>query len=310
MAKFPLIYSEQFLLHDNGKSHPERPDRLRATHTHLLSQSWAGQLDQLEPTALNDRDPLPWIGKCHDAEHIQRVAALSASGGGRLDPDTPVSAVSYEIARLAVNAWIDGVDRTRQSGEPSFVLARPPGHHAERDRGMGFCLFSNAAIAAVYALEQGIKKVAILDWDVHHGNGTQNIVETNLQIAYCSLHEFPHYPGTGSAQEKGNFDNVLNIPMKAGSAIAEYRPLFETKVIPFLEAWQPELLIISAGYDANASDRLSNIRLQPEDYGELTRACLGVTRSIVFGLEGGYELTSLSESVAETIKACLEIPSA
>ncbi|NJM47742.1 MAG: histone deacetylase [Alkalinema sp. RU_4_3] len=306
MAKFPLIYSEQFLLHDTGKAHPERPDRLRAIHTHLLAQPWADQLDQQEPTSLSDRDPLPWIEKCHDAEHIQQVAALSASGGGSLDPDTPVSAVSYDIARLAVNAWIDGVDRTQASGEPAFVLARPPGHHAERYRGMGFCLFSNAAIAAVYALEQGIEKVAILDWDVHHGNGTQNITQTNPQIAYCSLHEFPHYPGTGLAQETGQHNNVLNIPMKAGSAIAEYHAQFETQVIPFLQAWQPELLIISAGYDANERDRLSNVRLQPEDYGTFTRACLGVTRSIVFGLEGGYELTTLAQSVAETIKACLD----
>jgi acetoin utilization deacetylase AcuC-like enzyme len=226
-------------------------------------------------------------------------------GGGALDADTPVSAQSYEVALLAVNAWLDGVDRVLSSGEPAFVLARPPGHHATPETGMGFCLLSNAAIAAIYALQQGAKRVAILDWDVHHGNGTQMIVAQQPQIYYCSLHEFPHYPGTGRADEHGALHNLLNIPMSAGSTFQDYRAVFESQVIPFLQRAQPDLLIVSAGYDANAADPLSNMALQPEDYGQLTTACLAVTRAILFGLEGGYDFDSLGRSVVATIGACL-----
>jgi acetoin utilization deacetylase AcuC-like enzyme len=155
------------------------------------------------------------------------------------------------------------------------VLARPPGHHAESDVGMGFCLFSNAAIAAFYALQQpGIERVAILDWDVHHGNGTQAIVETSKQIAFCSLHQYPCYPGTGRATERGFHDNVLNLPVRPGSDVAVYQPLFEKKIIPFLSNFQPDLLIVSAGYDANADDPLAMINLQPKDYGLFTDYCL------------------------------------
>jgi acetoin utilization deacetylase AcuC-like enzyme len=174
---------------------------------------------------------------------------------------------------------------------------------------MGFCIFSNAAISAYYALQQAaIHRVAILDWDVHHGNGTQAIVETNPNIAYCSLHEFPHYPGTGAAQDRGRFDNVLNIPMPAGSGLADYRVPFEQEVLPFLQSFQPDLLIVSAGYDANKADPLAHISLQPEDYGVLTDYCLQITPKILFGLEGGYDFKTLSCSVMATIERCLTDP--
>lgn len=192
------------------------------------------------------------------------------------------------------------------SENPAFVLARPPGHHAESNCGMGFCLFSNAAIAAYYALEKpGIERVAILDWDVHHGNGTQEIVENHPQIAYCSLHQSPCYPGTGKASERGAYNNVLNLPLPSNSAIAQYQPVFETQVIPFLTNFQPNLLIVSAGYDANAADPLAQMLLQPQDYGLFAEYCLKLTRRIVFGLEGGYDLSALSQSVVETIGRCL-----
>jgi acetoin utilization deacetylase AcuC-like enzyme len=223
-----------------------------------------------------------------------------------LDADTPISANSYDIALLAVSAWLDGVDEVLSKGNPAFVLARPPGHHAERNTGMGFCLFSNAAIAAYYALKQpGIQRVAILDWDVHHGNGTQEIVESDARIAYCSLHQSPCYPGTGSSSEQGAHNNVLNLPMQTGSTLADYQPVFEQKVMPFLKDFQPDLLIVSAGYDANAADPLAGIALQPEDYGLFTDYCLQLTRRIVFGLEGGYHLAALALSVAATIESCL-----
>ena len=167
---------------------------------------------------------------------------------------------------------------------PAFVLARPPGHHAVSEVGMGFCIFSNAAIAAHYALEQpGIDRVAILDWDVHHGNGTQAIVEKQPQIAYCSLHESPQYPGTGAEQEHVDlYNNVLNVPMAPGSTMADYEPAFVQKVMPFLTGFQPDLLIISAGYDANHADPLAGIALKPDDFGVFTRYCLGTHPSAAF----------------------------
>jgi acetoin utilization deacetylase AcuC-like enzyme len=301
---FTVIYSDDFLLHETGAFHPEKPARLTAIKSALEKATWANQIDWKLPTSIQTRSPLPWIEQIHTAEYIRTVKQLSQQGGS-IDPDTPVSIKTYEVALLAVNAWLNGVDLAI-TGKPTFVLARPPGHHAEPSGGMGFCIFSNAAIAAIYALENGVQRVAILDWDVHHGNGTQAVVAQNPQMAYCSLHEFPQYPGTGKAIERGVHKNLLNLPMKAGSTMADYQPLFETKVIPFLTEFRPDLLIVSAGYDANHDDPLANISLKPEDFGIFTDHCLQVTRNIMFGLEGGYDFESLGQSVVATIDRCLK----
>ncbi len=301
---FPVIYSDDFLLHETGGFHPEKPSRLTAIKSALKQVEWANRLEWRLPTSIESRSPLPWVEKVHPVEYIRSVEQTCKSGGF-IDPDTPVSAKTYEVALLAVNAWLDGIDIALSTGEPSFILARPPGHHAEPSGGMGFCIFSNAAIAAIYALENGAKRVAILDWDVHHGNGTQAVVETNPNIIYCSLHESPHYPGTGKETERGMYDNVLNLPMQAGSSIADYKPLFETKVIPFLCEFNPDLLIVSAGYDANHDDPLANVSLEPKDFGLFTNYCLQVTHKVIFGLEGGYDFDSLGKSVVSTIGQCL-----
>jgi acetoin utilization deacetylase AcuC-like enzyme len=302
-----VIYSDEFLDHKTGRYHPEKPERLTVIVNALKSAAFAEKITWLTPTPASARPSLiPTLLKAHDPAYINKVKEIATSGGGYLDGDTPVSSRSYDVALLAVSAWLDGVNTVLTSANPAFVLARPPGHHAERNTGMGFCLFSHAAIAALYALEQpGVNRVAILDWDVHHGNGTQAIVETHPQIAYCSLHQYPCYPGTGAASEGGLYDNVLNLPIPPGSNITIYQPLIETKVIPFLAEFQADLLIVSAGYDANQSDPLSNINLQPQDYALFTNACLGLTRKILFGLEGGYDFTSLSQSVLATLESCL-----
>ncbi len=303
----PVIYSDEFLDHKTGRSHPENPERLTAIVNALKAAAFAEQITWQEPTpVLEKRSLMPLLVQTHSPAYIKKVEEIAATGGGYLDGDTPVSPRSYDVALLAVSAWLDGVDAVLATENPAFVLARPPGHHAESDTGMGFCLFSNAAIAAFYALEQpGINRVAILDWDVHHGNGTQAIVENHPQIAYCSLHQYPCYPGTGKASEHGLHHNVLNLPVPPGSNITVYQPLFAQKVVPFLADFQADLLIVSAGYDANAEDPLASINLQPEDYALFTEYCLGLTRKIVFGLEGGYDFTSLSQSVLATIESCL-----
>jgi acetoin utilization deacetylase AcuC-like enzyme len=307
ISSVPVIYSDDFLQHQTGVFHPEKPERLTAIKSALTQSILADRLDWRSPTPVSVRDPLAWIERVHDRSYIDEVRTLAARGGGAIDPDTLVSPQTYDVALLAVNAWLDGVETVMATGAPAFVLARPPGHHADTYGGMGFCIFSNAAIAATYALAHGATRVAILDWDVHHGNGTQEIIAKNPQIAYCSLHEFPHYPGTGRAEDTGEYGNILNLPMTAGSTIAKYRSAFETKVMPFLQAFAPDLLIVSAGYDANYDDPLANICLQPEDFGIFTDYCLQLTSKIVFGLEGGYDFDSLGKSVVATISSCLKV---
>jgi len=306
----PVFYSDLFLEHDTGRYHPENAGRLKAVTQWLRSQSWADQLEWRSPTPPNQQNGrlTDALYAIHPEKYVAAVEYLAKQGGGHVDPDTVMSARSYDAAMLAVSAWLDGVDVVLETGKPAFVLARPPGHHALPTQGMGFCIFSNGAIAAHYALKQpGIERVAILDWDVHHGNGTQAIVETNPQIAFCSLHESPQYPGTGASGEKGFHNNVLNLPMQRGSTLENYTTRFEEQVVPFLKNFQPDLLLVSAGYDANAADPLAGISLQPADYGVFTNYCLQVTPKILFGLEGGYDYTALSQSVAATLECCLTL---
>ena len=309
----PIFYSDEFLEHQTGSWHPECSGRLTAIKQHLESMPWADQLEWRSPTPIDQQPQAPQgdrlqsaIAAVHPPEHVALIRQLATQGGGAIDPDTIVSPRSYDVAQLAVSAWLDGVDTVLQSQRPALALVRPPGHHATANRAMGFCLFSNAAIAALYALEQpGIQRVAILDWDVHHGNGTQSIVEHHAHIRYCSLHESPHYPGTGDRTEKGAFENVLNIPMKAGSGRDDYQAAFQKEVIPFLTSTPPDLLLISAGYDATYADPLAHIALPPDAFGYFTRQCLNITPAVLFGLEGGYDFTTLAESVASTLAACL-----
>lgn len=301
-----VIYSPEFLQHDTGYAHPERPARISAIAEALKKVSWQDSIEWLTPTPINKREVLSWVRQIHTSAYIERVKRIAAKGGGHIDGDTVVSARSYDVALLAVSAWLDGVDRVLASHEPAFVIARPPGHHATSTTGMGFCLFSNAAIAANYALQQsGVERVAILDWDVHHGNGTEDIVQNNPQIIYCSLHQHPCYPGTGARSDRGKYDNVLNLPMKPGSTIEDYQEVIGQEVVPFLSAFEPNLLIVSAGYDANRADPLASIALNPSDYGWLTKSVLPITKNILFGLEGGYHLESLADSVVATLASCL-----
>ena len=301
-----VIYSPEFLEHNTGYGHPEKAKRLTAIADALKTVSWHEQIEWLSPTPAESNNVLSYIRQVHTWEHIVRIKAVAEQGGGHLDGDTPISTRSYEVALLAVSAWLDGVDRVLNR-QPTFIMARPPGHHATQDRAMGFCLFSNAAIAAHYALTKpNVNRVGILDWDVHHGNGTEAIVKDNPHISYCSLHQHPCYPYSNTPKGvTGKHQNILNIPLNAGSAIADYQAALETAVLPFFTARQLDLLIVSAGYDANYSDPLASINLQPEDYQILTKYILDITKYPLFGLEGGYNLAALARSVVATLSTCL-----
>ncbi|TAF08981.1 MAG: histone deacetylase [Nostocales cyanobacterium] len=303
----PVIYSDEFLQHNTGNLHPEKPERLTAIVQALKTADFADQIQWRSPTPINQRTGQFLLETVHSSEYIKKVQELAQTGGGNFYADTIISPKSYDVAMLTVSAWLDGIDEVLTKNFPAFVAARPPGHHALKDTGMGFCLFANAAIAANYALTKpGINRVAILDWDVHHGNGTQAAVENNPHIAFTSIHQSPFFPFTGREEETGIDNNVLNVRVLQGSTIAEYQPIFREKIIPFLTNFQPDILIVSAGYDANQADKLGWVNLQPQDYGLFTKYCLQITPKIVFGLEGGYELNSLANSVVATIEACLK----
>jgi acetoin utilization deacetylase AcuC-like enzyme len=302
---FPIIYSDVFLEHETGYFHPENPGRLLAIVEAVRRSPIAEAVQWCLPEG--DRpDVSHWLGRVHHPSYLQTLRDICVAGGGMLDGDTPLSRRSEAVARLAVAAWLDGVDRVCHGGTPAFVAARPPGHHACPGRGMGFCIFANAAIAAFYAREHlQVSRVAILDWDVHHGNGTQEAIWNSEGMALVSLHQSPLYPGTGSPEEVGAFHHILNLPLPPGAAIAEYEAAFQQRVLPFLHSFAPDLLIVSAGFDANQDDPIAGMRLLPPDYGRLTEWCCHVTPKILFGLEGGYDYDSLGASVVSVITTCL-----
>jgi acetoin utilization deacetylase AcuC-like enzyme len=303
IAMINILTSDRFLHHDTGSGHPERPERLNAC---------IRGLQQIEtPDVLNWREPrrarIDELQLVHPLSHIRNVRQTAERGGFSMDADTTVSPESYDVALQSAGAWLDGVDRLVHNQESSFVISRPPGHHAEADRAMGFCLFSNCAVAANYATQvKGVDRVAVLDWDVHHGNGTQHILESDPNMAYCSLHQWPFYPGTGAPHETGDHKNVLNIPMSAGSGKDEYFAAFDKQVMPFLKAFEPELLIISAGFDASINDPLGGMRLQAEHFAEFTKYCLDITPQLLLGLEGGYDLGDLSDCTKSVTEVLIE----
>lgn len=303
-----LIWSTDFQLHDTG-DHPECPERIAALERAL---SAAGMFDDREvhaPIAA----PVEAITAVHYPALVERVQRTAANGGAWMDPDTYVSVASYDIALLAAGAALQAVDLV-MTGEQRrvFSLGRPPGHHAERNREMGFCLFNNVAVAARHAVDQyGLSRVAIVDWDVHHGNGTQAIFWEDPNVLFMSLHQYPYFPGTGAHTERGAGRGeglTINVPLPAGSGDEVYQQAFQDLVKPALDAFQPELIMVSAGFDAHRSDPLAQMRLSTSCFAMMAdtlhqaalRWCEG---KLVLVLEGGYNLQALGESVVTVIDA-------
>ena len=286
-----IFYHSDFLNHNINIEHPECPDRLKVCVSALKNCHFKNRLNWKTPRTATEKE----LQLIHSVGHIQNIKKICDSGGGIIDHDTVVSKNSFKIALLSAGAWLDAVNQILK-GKSSLVLSRPPGHHAERNKAMGFCIFSNAALAAVIALKYShVKKVAIFDWDVHHGNGTQSIVEKYPNIYYVSIHQFPFYPGTGFRSETGINNNVLNIPLSSGVSSDKYIKIFDDLVFPFICKSSPEIIIISAGFDAHYRDPLANFNLHSEDFVYMIKRIREIRSALLLGLEGGYDLLALKK---------------
>lgn len=296
------------LAHDPGAGHPESPARLRAVLDALAADRFAG-LDRIEaPRASREQ-----LERAHSAGLVARIfdAAPSADASLRIDPDTVMSPDSLDAALRAAGAVCAAVDDVlRARHRRAFCAVRPPGHHATATQAMGFCLFNSVAVGARHALASGLERVAIVDFDVHHGNGTQDIVENDARVLYASTHEMPLYPGTGLRKETG-VGNIVNEPLPSGGGSGEFRAAYRDRVLPALDAFAPQLLLISAGFDAHRLDPLANLNLDADDYAWVTHELVTLAEKhaegrIVSSLEGGYSLTALRQSVQAHVAALLD----
>jgi acetoin utilization deacetylase AcuC-like enzyme len=306
------VRHDDYLMHDTGGSHPERPSRLTAVVDGLQEAGLADRLAALAPRPATVDE----IAAIHDPGYIRQVEQACDRGDQRLDADTAVCAKSYRVALLAAGGVLAAADAVHAGVvQRAFCTVRPPGHHAERDRAMGFCLFNNVAIAAERFVRNGLQRVAIVDFDVHHGNGTQHAFERRADVLFISIHEDPRhlYPGTGFAHETGLGPGegfTLNVPMMPGAADGEYQQAFEHQVLPKLDAYRPQMILISAGFDAARGDPLAHIELTDKAFEWMTRRlveladrhCAGKLLSV---LEGGYNPRNLARCAAAHVKALM-----
>lgn len=309
-----LVYHPDFLLHDTGPDHPERPDRLLAIMAGLKRSGLLKSLFRIEPYPAANR----WITKVHTPVYLEQLEKASQQAPRKLDPDTRVSSASYRVAKLAAGGVLAAVDAVI-AGKISnaFAAVRPPGHHALPNRAMGFCLLNNVAIAARYIQEKyGLKRILIVDWDVHHGNGTQEVFYDDPSVLYFSTHQFPYYPGTGSAQERGEgagLGTTINVPLYSGSGDAEILKAFEEKLIPAADAFRPNFVLISSGFDAHEHDPLASLQVTTQGYGELTRIVKKIAERhakgrLVSVLEGGYDLEALAQVTEFHLRVLMNHP--
>jgi len=305
-----LVYHEDYLKHDTG-SHPERAERLVAIMQKLGDTGIKEKLTQITPVKAS-KDQIRYV---HRDAYIMKVEAICARGGGLLDPDTPVCRDSGEIALLSAGGLLKGVDQVMANNlRDVFCLVRPPGHHAVPNAGMGFCIFNNIAIAAEHLKRNyGIKRILIADWDVHHGNGTQEVFFDDPSVLYFSMHQYPHYPGTGWINEVGKGEGegyTVNVPLHAGTADSGYLYALNDVLVPVAMDFKPEFVLVSAGFDAHISDPLASMNVTSRGFGLFTDvikdiAAKSSTGKMVIALEGGYNLNALAESVLAVFESLL-----
>jgi acetoin utilization deacetylase AcuC-like enzyme len=301
-----VIYSDRFEAHQTPPGHPESPARAQALGAVALW--WRDQGHTVDEPRAATHDEL---ARVHDASYLRAIAA-TAGRSMALDPDTFTSPESQEVALLAAGAALTAVEHalSAASDRRAVALVRPPGHHAERDRAMGFCLYNNVAAAAAHALERGCQRVAVVDYDVHHGNGTQWIFYDDPRVLYVSTHQYPYYPGTGAADEVGVHAGAgftFNVPLEVGATDGDYDRVFRELVVPVVRAFAPDLVIVSAGFDAHERDPLAGMRMSTAGYANLTRQLCGVADECcggrtVFVTEGGYDLPTLAACARDVVR--------
>jgi len=307
-----LVTHPSFVNHDTGPGHPERPDRMRAIDKVLSHELFA---DLVRAEAPIREDVEECILRAHPQPYLDQIKKVRPeSGSVHLDGDTVLSPGSWEAAVRAVGAGLEAVDRVMDEASQirnAFCQVRPCGHHAEADRAMGFCIFANVAIAGMYAkAKYGLERVAVVDFDVHHGNGTQDIFWTHKDLFFASTHQMPLFPGTGAVSETG-VGNICNAPLRSGDGGEHFRDAFESRVLPALKSFSPDMILISAGFDAHEADPLASLRLVEADFLWATEALADVADKqcegrLVSMLEGGYDLTALARSTAVHVKTLME----
>lgn len=309
-AMTTLLYEDAaFEAHETPPGHPERAARYVAASKALTAEPFAALLRRAPPQASKGA-----LALVHDADFIDALfAAAPEDGLVRLDPDTVMGPHSLEAALKAAGGAIDAVDAIfAGTASNAFVLSRPPGHHAPPDRAMGFCLFNAAAIAARHArARHGAERIAVVDFDVHHGNGTETAFWHDENAFYASSHEYPQYPGTGRVSDRGAFDNIVNAPLATGASGDAFRRAWGDRLLPALDAFSPDIIVISAGFDAHRADPLGGLRLTEADFDWVTREILGLARRrckgrVVSVLEGGYDLAALAASVAVHVAGLMD----